>query len=60
MGYKTDIDFAKRLITEPLQTRMAWLEAQVYEQLKVENVSVIDYDEVMGYINNLRGGIKND
>ena len=56
--YGTDMEFAKELFNIPLPDRYAWLEDKVDTSLGKLNVSLEDYNDVMSFLRNLEGGIK--
>ena len=55
--YKTDLEFAKEIFNVPLPDRYAWLEDRVDESLRSENASFEDYNEVMKFVEHLKGRI---
>lgn len=55
-GYGTDIDFAKELFNIPLPERYQWLENKVDSDLRRYQASFEDYNEVMKFIEKLKGG----
>lgn len=55
-GYGTDIDFAKELFNIPLPERYQWLEDKVDSDLRIYQASFEDYNEVMKFIEKLKGG----
>lgn len=55
-GYGTDLEFAKELFNIPLPDRYQWLEDKVDASLRVANVSFQDYNDVMQFLQKLKGG----
>lgn len=55
-GYGTDLEFAKEIFNIPLPDRYQWLEDKVDVSLKANNASFQEYYEVMGFLENLKGG----
>lgn len=55
-GYGTDLDFAMELFNIPLPERYKWLEDKVDKSLRVANASFQDYNDVMQFLKNLKGG----
>ena len=55
-GYGTDIDFAKELFNIPLPERYQWLEDKVDSDLRIYQASFEDYNEVIKFIEKLKGG----
>lgn len=55
-GYGTDIDFAKELFNIPLPEGYQWLENKVDSDLRRYQASFEDYNEVMKFIEKLKGG----
>lgn len=55
-GYGTDLEFAKEIFNIPLPDRYQWLEDKVDVSLKANNASFREYYEVMGFLENLKGG----
>ncbi len=55
-GYGTDLDFAMELFNIPLPERYQWLEDKVDESLRVANASFQDYNDVMQFLECLKGG----
>lgn len=55
-GYGTDLEFAKELFNIPLPDRYQWLEDKVDESLRVANASFENYNDVMQFLENLKGG----
>ncbi|MBD5089346.1 MAG: minor capsid protein [Clostridiales bacterium] len=56
-NYNTDMEFAKELFNIPLPERYQWLEDKVDNSLRNANATFEDYNEVMKYIESLKGGI---
>lgn len=56
-NYGTDLEFAKELFNIPLSERYRWLENKVDESLRKLNISFEDYNDVMGFLQHLEGGI---
>ncbi len=54
--FGSDLEFAQKLFNVPLPDRYQWLEDLVSDSLKKENASFEDYNEVMLYVRNLKGG----
>ena len=54
--YGSDMEFAKELFNVPLPDRYKWLEDKVVDSLKNENVSFEDFNEVLFFVKNLKGG----
>lgn len=54
--YGTDLEFATELFNIPLPERYQWLEDKVDESLRVANASFQDYNDVMQFLENLKGG----
>lgn len=54
--YGTDMEFAKELFNIPLPDRYRWLEEKVDESLHQAGVSFEDYNEVMEFVEKLKGG----
>lgn len=54
--YGSDMEFAKELFNVPLPDRYKWLEDKVVDSLKGENVSFEDFNEVLLFVRNLKGG----
>lgn len=57
LSYDSDMDFAKVLYNIPLEYRYKWLEGEVDKGLRALNASFEDYNEVMVYIQHLKGNI---
>ncbi len=55
-GYGTDMEFATELYNVPLPERYQWLEDKVDESLRVANASFQDYNDVMQFLEKLKGG----
>ena len=55
-GYGADLDFAKELFNIPLPDRYQWLEDKVDESLRLTNASFQDYNDVMIFLETLKGG----
>ena len=55
-GYGTDLEFAKELFNIPLPDRYQWLEDKVDASLRLENASFQDYNDVMKFLEILKGG----
>lgn len=54
--FGTDAEFAKELFNVPLPERYQWLENKVDECLRQNGASFEDYNEVMGFVQRLKGG----
>lgn len=54
--YGTDMEFAAELYNVPLPERYQWLEDKVDKSLRVANASFQDYNDVMHFLENLKGG----
>ncbi len=54
--YGTDMEFAKKLFNIPLPDRYQWLEDKVDDSLRKMNASFEDYNEVIAFVNELKGG----
>lgn len=54
-SFGSDMEFAKQIFNVPLPERYQWLEDKVDECLRQKGVSFEDYNEVMGFVENLRG-----
>lgn len=54
--YGTDMEFSKELFNIPLPERYQWLENKVEQSLRDMNASFEDFNEVMQYIQELKGG----
>lgn len=55
-NYGSDLEFAKELFNVPLPERYRWLEDKVDESLRAVNASFQDYNEVMKFLESLKGG----
>ena len=55
-NYGSDLEFAKELFNVPLPERYQWLEDKVDESLRAVNASFQDYNEVMKFLESLKGG----
>lgn len=55
-AYGKDMEFAKEIFNVPLPERYQWLENKVDESLRQAEVSFEDYNEVMGFVERLKGG----
>lgn len=56
--YGTDIEFAKELFNVPLPKRYQWLEDKVDASLRAAGVSFSDYNDVMLFLEGLKGAIE--
>ena len=56
-AYGTDIEFAKRLFNVPLPNRYQWLEDIVDNSLRELDASFSDYNDVIGFLEQLKGAI---
>ncbi len=56
-GYGTDMEFAKELFNIPLPDRYQWLENKVDDSLRTTGASFSDYNDVMFFIQELKGAI---
>lgn len=54
-SFGSDMEFAKQIFNVPLPERYQWLEDKVDECLRQKGVSFEDYNEVMRFVENLRG-----
>lgn len=54
--FGTDMEFAKEIFNVPLPDRYQWLENRVDECLRQVRASFEDYNEVMGFVERLKGG----
>lgn len=54
--YGTDLEFAKEIFNVPLPERYQWLENRVDNSLREANAFFEDYNEVMKFIETLKGG----
>ena len=50
--------FAKELYKQGLPERYSWLEGKVDDQLRRDNASFQDYNDVILYVRNLQGGVQ--
>lgn len=55
-GYGTDMEFAKELFNVALPERYQWLENKVDHELRLAKATFEDYNEVMKFIEGLKGG----
>ncbi len=55
-SFGTDIEFAKEIFNVPLPERYQWLENRVDECLRQAGASFEDYNDVMGFVEKLKGG----
>ena len=55
-SYGTDMEFAKELFNIPLPKRYQWLEDKVDESLRQAGASFEDYNEIMKFVEILKGG----
>lgn len=55
-SFGTDMEFAKEIFNIPLPERYQWLVNRVDERLRLEGASFEDYNDVMGFVENLKGG----
>ena len=55
-SFGTDMEFAKALFNVPLPERYSWLEDQVDEMLRKNGASFEDYNDVIGFVEQLKGG----
>lgn len=55
-GYGTDMEFAKELFNIALPERYQWLENKVDHELRLAKATFEDYNEVMKFIEKLKGG----
>lgn len=55
-SFGTDMEFAKEIFNIPLPERYQWLVDRVDEQLRQEGASFEDYNDVMEFVENLKGG----
>lgn len=55
-SFGTDMEFAKEIFNVPLPERYQWLENRVDECLRQARASFEDYNEVMGFVERLKGG----
>lgn len=56
--YGTDMNFAIELFNIPMLQRYEWLEDRVMESLRILNASFEDFNDVMLYLDNLKGPLK--
>lgn len=54
--FGTDMEFAKEIFNVPLPERYRWLENRVDERLRQSGASFEDYNDVMGFVERLKGG----
>lgn len=55
-SFGTDAEFAKEIFNIPLPERYQWLENRVDECLRKAGASFEDYNEVIGFVERLKGG----
>ena len=55
-SFDTDAEFAKEIFNVPLPERYQWLEDRVDECMRQSGASFEDYNEVMGFVERLKGG----
>ncbi len=55
-SFGTDMEFAKEIFNVPLPKRYQWLENRVDECLRQAGASFEDYNEVMRFVEKLKGG----
>ena len=55
-SFGTDMEFAKEIFNVPLPERYQWLETRVDERLRQAGASFEDYNEVMSFVERLKGG----
>lgn len=55
-SFATDAEFAKEIFNIPLPERYQWLENRVDECLRQAGASFEDYNEVIGFVERLKGG----
>lgn len=55
-SFGTDMEFAKEIFNIPLLERYQWLENRVDEHLRQAGASFEDYNDVMGFVQRLKGG----
>lgn len=55
-SFGTDMEFAKEIFNIPLPERYQWLENMVDEHLRQAGASFEDYNDVMGFVQRLKGG----
>ena len=56
LKFGTDMEFAKEIFNVPLPERYRWLENRVDERLRQAGASFEDYNDVMGFVERLKGG----
>lgn len=56
-AYGTDLEFSRQLFHVPLPDRYQWLEEKVDNSLRELGASFQDYNEVIGFVAMLKGGI---
>lgn len=54
--FGTDMEFTKEIFNVPLPERYRWLENRVDERLRQSGASFEDYNDVMGFVERLKGG----
>lgn len=54
--FGTDMEFAREIFNVPLPERYRWLENRVDERLRQSGASFEDYNDVMGFVERLKGG----
>ena len=54
--YGTDMEFAKELFNVPLPERYQWLEDKVEQSLRDNNLSFVDFNDVLRFVQELKGG----
>lgn len=54
--FGTDMEFAKEIFNVPLPERYRWLENRIDERLRQAGASFEDYNDVMGFVERLKGG----
>lgn len=55
-SFGTDMEFAKEIFNVPLPERYRWLENRVDERLRQAGASFEDYNDVMSFVERLKGG----
>ena len=55
-SFGTDMEFAKEIFNVPLPERYQWLENRVDEHLRQAGASFEDYNDVMSFVERLKGG----
>ena len=55
-SFGTDMEFAKEIFNVPLPERSRWLENRVDERLRQAGASFEDYNDVMSFVERLKGG----